>query len=140
MTKIRRRRSVLNSLTPFTPIPGQTLRQQLEGHVLAGPEAIRLIRRTRRNKSGFIPPKHWDYPSNGDQGVCLFSITKIKAPGSSFAIHTGSVKGICWTPDGNLTDHRRLLFQEDVLDHVVGEDWSPEDLILLEENGGLSTR
>ncbi|MEK7586545.1 MAG: hypothetical protein AAB453_01600, partial [Patescibacteria group bacterium] len=86
----------LNKVSFFQPVEGKTLREQLQGKILAGAEVIEYIRSFRRTK-GFVPPAHWNDANNpmwaegfvppshwikavGSRWVHVFSLTHLPPP------------------------------------------------------------
>lgn len=120
----------LDKVSFFKPVIGKTLREQLQGKTLVGAEVVEYLRSLDK-ANGFVPPAHWEKPSHGRSIYC-FSLTYL-APryiGRSEYKQEPTINGFVWSVDG--FDSHFRDFAGDPIDVMVGNDWHPNDWILIE--------
>lgn len=127
----------LNKVSFFKPVAGKTLREQLQGKTLAGPEVVEYMR-SLNDAQDFVPPAHWEKPSGGSMSggegwVLGFSLTHL-APSHPHPDTEPCINGFNWTKDHVARHYRR--FTGDPLDMMVGDGhngtWCPQDWILIQ--------
>ena len=121
----------LNNVRFFKPVAGRTLRAQLKGKKLVGPEVVDYLRSLIRAKT-FVPPAHWEKPL-GQYGFYGFSLTYVTCHKMDKNCHY--VNGFVWSEIG-FGPHYRSFMKADPLDMMVGDDlkaeWATQDWVLIE--------
>ena len=123
----------------FTPINGLTLKEQLQGKKLAGPEVVEFVL-SHGYPISCEPPAHWEKPTGNGWGKGLedketkwifgFSLNYVAPDPRHPDDKRTFIHGFVWTT-ACFERHMRH-FEGNILDAVVGRNWFASDRILIE--------